>query len=506
MRSLFNIWVFFLGLSPIISQVGYSKVYDLDEPLVMFFNCQLTGEDTLGLYGLAYSNDTFFHQQGLLFARADTNGNIIDHHIFHDSSGFHYTVHPPSTSFLRLKNDNGYMLIAQKIQSGNKNVLLQLDSNCKLKNVYEYSDNGPTTYAWMLQNIIEVDNAYYLLGVKNINNKLYISVVKVNESGGGIWDKLYGEQNLLENYAGAYCIDNNNIVIGAGMSSLLTVPSDQKTSFSRIFTVDSMGVVKWVWDSEPSTEETGPKGLYRDKDGYWYYNTLRWKYDKKTEVNYTQPKFIKRDSNFNLVFEKPVGEYKGYYNEFFSSILTNNGEWIAAGATVTGPKTLSGWLYRLNTNGDSLWSRVDTAQASGPIAGENFLYSAIELPSGSIIACGYSESLGQTSPMGWLIKVDYNGCIDTLDCSLLSSHHTPVGNNNEPVLYPNPTRSIVHIKSVDNQTRWNKIEVFNVLGQPVFDLSPPYENKINLSYLPKGLYFFHFTKSNNTIVKTILKI
>lgn len=77
-------------------------------------------------------------------------------------------------------------------------------------------------------------------------------------------------------------------------------------------------------------------------------------------------------------------------------------------------KTPAGRTYRLSSAGDSLWSRMDTRASIGADICRKLLEPASELPSGSIVACGYSQRFDETTFWGWLIKVDQNGGIDTL--------------------------------------------------------------------------------------------
>ena len=65
-------------------------------------------------------------------------------------------------------------------------------------------------------------------------------------------------------------------------------------------------------------------------------------------------------------------------------------------------------------------------------------------------------------------------------------------------LYPNPTHGEVHIMKVDVA----KVQVYNTMGQLVKTFGEG--NDINLSGLPKGLYFLLVTdKSGDTVVAKI---
>ena len=71
---------------------------------------------------------------------------------------------------------------------------------------------------------------------------------------------------------------------------------------------------------------------------------------------------------------------------------------------------------------------------------------------------------------------------------------------NSFVIYPNPTNSILNIKSNNQQLQNATIEIKNTLGQLVyFDVYAP---QINISDLPSGLYFI---TSNNKETKRTIK-
>ncbi|MBK8922145.1 MAG: hypothetical protein IPM81_11665 [Saprospirales bacterium] len=161
----------------------------------------------------------------------------------------------------------------------------------------------------------------------------------------------------------------------------------------KIFAIDSLGNVKWSWEGPFSMEENLVTGLHRSANNFWYYNTYNFEYRVAEQAYYWQPKFVKRDSNFNLVWSRPVGEFQSFFNGFNYSFPTQNGEWMAVGNTLSGPKTLSGWMYRMSTGGDSLWSRLDTAQASGAIACE----TTCTAPSN----CRAAASSPAATPIAW---------------------------------------------------------------------------------------------------------
>ncbi|MBK8922146.1 MAG: hypothetical protein IPM81_11670 [Saprospirales bacterium] len=186
-RLMFYAIVFFT--TQIFCQEGFNKKYDLDESLAIFLNCTWAGGDTLALYGLAYSDEVNLHKQGLLFARVDTNGNVIDYHIYNDSV-LEYSTYI-TASIIKLNNNLGFALLA--VRSGN-DVLIIIDNNEVINKIYEYPNMA--YFGWSLKYIIEVNEYFYISGRQyNQSNQGDIFIMKINKEGDIIWVKPYGTSN-----------------------------------------------------------------------------------------------------------------------------------------------------------------------------------------------------------------------------------------------------------------------------------------------------------------------
>ncbi|SNR42136.1 LamG-like jellyroll fold domain-containing protein [Dokdonia pacifica] len=73
----------------------------------------------------------------------------------------------------------------------------------------------------------------------------------------------------------------------------------------------------------------------------------------------------------------------------------------------------------------------------------------------------------------------------------------------ETTMYPNPTDGIVHFDTKNNT--YDTVILFNNIGQTV--LRTAYQNTLDFSRLPKGIYYIHFIKNNIQleIKKVIIK-
>jgi len=153
-------------------------------------------------------------------------------------------------------------------------------------------------------------------------------------------------------------------------------------------------------------------------------------------------------------------------------------------------------MVKVSPQGDSLWGRIDTAYWNSEYGSYNELRSAIELPSGSIIACGETRTLDTLLGLkswGWLLKVDKNGCLTMLDCATSGTAPVPslVSGLN---VFPNPARDAVTFTYVlPEGTSSTALRVFDVNGRAVFqkDGLPSagvyvWETLSN----PSGIYFY----------------
>jgi hypothetical protein len=97
MRWLVAFAVTLIGL-PAYSQTGFNHSYDFGELAAGFGSLEMSG-DTVVVYGAALEEGhTAF---GMLFAKMDTFGNLIDFHIYNDSLGDDFSAVFPSSFISR---------------------------------------------------------------------------------------------------------------------------------------------------------------------------------------------------------------------------------------------------------------------------------------------------------------------------------------------------------------------------------------------------------------------
>lgn len=305
----------------------------------------------------------------------------------------------------------------------------------------------------------------------------------------------------------------NEYVI-SGSTVKKNVPLNYTNNTSKIFAIDSLGNLKWEWQTQPSLDEMGAGPIFHTNDNKWVYHSARGWYNATYNEISKQPKMVVRDEQFNLIKQDTFGVADSPVTAFLNVIPLQNGGWMAMGTKPANYATqpfstefnaLSGWMYKIDSNVNKVWSRIDTAFWSTQTGSANYLYDAVELPSGSIIACGYSRTY-EPAPKdwGWLIKVSADGCVDTLSCAVLPTSSPAASTYDALRLFPNPTAAVLNIDD-DQEAPWERIEVLNLAGQVLLQKRHTTENRLDLSTLEDGLYIVRLTRAGNTVARKVVK-
>ena len=224
---------------------------------------------------------------------------------------------------------------------------------------------------------------------------------------------------------------------------------------------------------------------------------------------YTQPLLIRRDTNFNLVSSDTFGELSPYPHNFSHIQLLDNNDVLTVGtipqkypiAPITDEiNSLSGWINKFGDSGEIVWTFIDTAFWSSISGSNNMLYDAIELTSGSIVACGYNRTLEPLpKDWGWLIKINSNGCIDTLNCEFVSTISPEIF---DVEVFPNPARNFVIFNTMNPSQYLKSIAIYNFNGVLVenFDLNnSSNSSQWNCNSAPRGTYFYRLLSSTGLV-------
>ena len=244
-------------------------------------------------------------------------------------------------------------------------------------------------------------------------------------------------------------------------------------------------------------------GLNRMQDG-WLYGTSsfillnQYEWGKKAKVVRTG------EDIDDIIWEREIGTTTLKFNTVVDLKPTPEGNWVAIGQWETPlpqppfdePNYLGGFTFKFSSDGDSLWSRLDTAFWHPVCGSENHLGGVAVLPSGSVIAAGYANTNCYPPTVrswGWVLKISKDGCIDTLLCSGI----TPVEEVQPAVelrVWPNPASTYVDFffqnPSDDGRKR---LIIMDMTGRTVraFDVPEDVSSiRWDTGTNPSGIYYY----------------
>ena len=469
---------------------GFSNLYLYKGERATNFSDVVYSGDTLVAYGISYTSDTSPYT-GIDLVLFDTLGNHIGD----------YTQPPLSNELMLQWFDNDLI----KLQSGGyactgilfttqRAYLVQFNSDGSLFASYIYEVEN--IYTIFPQRLLEMSSGGFLLGGFVQQQEDYagdIFLKRIDAAGNEVWSRTYGGPIHNELIQSALPIDQNLVAIGGSKSSSFSTPIGSSWTKSWIFAVDKLGLIKWEWES-PLNQEGGVVGLHQTEDKGWIYMTSTHQIlNPETTANHI--KVVRRDSSFNLVWERILSPLGPPTNRKSGFGPTPDGNWVAVGtwAYKTGPgeydREFYNCVYKLNNQGDTLWG----VRLKAPLGYEGIAYPGgiTVLPSGSVVwALRYDryEPLPGLSH-GWLIKVDNEGCVDTL-CALSDVNTLPEINKEAFQVFPNPAQQAVNFVLDTSFPSPVQIKVWDISGNLVWTQEFLSKTIWNVADVPTGFYFY----------------
>jgi len=480
-------------------QAGFNKYFDFGGLSTGIVN-MMVDNDTIVVYGLSLSPPPQY-QWGILFAKLDSFGNVLTSNIVYDTAGGHF-ADIKNADIKKLSNGSGYVLVGS-LYSRDAGFLMQFDKEGNLKSYWEYPDID--VRALWCHEVIEIADGFMIFGSKQkIDYFVDAFVLKTDKEGHKLWEKPYELQGFEHVLVSAIQKDTNTFVIGSVRGKKYPVVGTK----SRIWAIDSTGKVLWEWETTNFTEENGPAGLNTTSDSGWLYFTREF---FNTSVDWTvKTKIVKRNSNFELEWQRyvsPEAYQGGNYAIDIKPAGDNNyialGTWGVDGVE----EYIGGSLYKISATGDSLWSRLDTALFDHYGYDLNEYSGVGVLSSGSIVAFGHAiqDFPGIGGLYAWLVKVDADGCIDTLLCSTSSAGEAPkepeTAHQGYCHAFPNPAKDYVTFSWGAALGEKTVIEIFNTQGVRVKSITV-LDNigQVEWRADAPGLYFYRFVTTGSRTV------
>jgi hypothetical protein len=235
-------------------------------------------------------------------------------------------------------------------------------------------------------------------------------------------------------------------------------------------------------------------------DGNWLYTTAEFvPMPGQIDDFGMRPKIVCRNSNFNLVWERYFSNNPVSFNYSIDLQSTRDGNYIVTGRSAFEAFVGGSFVYKFAPNGEPIWRYLNHCEPLEDC--DQVLGGLTELPGGSVVAAGYVENFAEGKVYGLLIKLDKNGCIDTLCSSTTETYEVDMASKIK--VYPNPTSDILNISNPIGE----KVEIFDIFGKLVRTIPVQNETQsINIHDLPVGAYIVRMQEKTLRVSYKIIKI
>jgi hypothetical protein len=367
------------------------------------------------------------------------------------------------------------------------------------------------------------DSCFILCGYSDLGIGGYSALlVKINSEGDIIWQKGYGgvaedgAKDVIQTYDGGYAVTGYTMSYGQATFTGYFIKTDsngdtlwtktyEKSSFynslgSLIQLADSGYIISGVTENPDDdiylirsdkkgdtiwtktiggTGDDGARFVQPTSDGGFLLCGGTTSYGAGGRDVY----IVKINSNGQVLWSKTIG---GPNDDSGGGIPTSDGGYAIWGTTNSfGVGGYDGYLLKLNSNCDTLWTRTFGSDWN------DFGNSIQETSDGGFILCGWSNNWDFSGSIekAYLIKTDANGHVVGIDENSFSI-------KNLITAFPNPTNGIINIQIPQLFGQTKTLEVFDFVGQLQLSKTDNI-TEIDISNLTSGLYFLVLTNTDN---------
>ncbi|MFY9308643.1 MAG: T9SS type A sorting domain-containing protein [Bacteroidia bacterium] len=330
------------------------------------------------------------------------------------------------------------------------------------------------------------DGNYILVGYSNSatypDYQAYL--IKINPAGNIIWNKYYGGSNMEIGNSVKQCPDGGYIMFGQ------TFSYGNGNGDAYLVKTNALGDTVWT-KTYGGTQ--GDEGIcvVANNDGT-YVLCVR---DSSTAGNDIDVQIIKTDATGGIIWDKNYGGDKKDTDKMIEP-TTDGGYVVAAISRSFGWNLPNMWILKLNSDGDTLWTRTYGGQDN------EHCYAVRETTDGGFIAVGKTESFSSADGIMFL-KLNSQGQLGTVGIDKLYT-------DNIINIFPNPAEENITI-NFNSESPYSVLTVSNILGQIVHSekIDQPGQHiskTINLKDKESGIYFLTLeTTKQITKTRFILK-
>lgn len=463
--------------SGLIAQ-GFNRLYELGESTI-FTDIQFR-DDTLSVFGQVLDDSSGLF--GLAFIQFDTSGQVLTQHVTYDTSSTPaHLITNLRESRMEATSDGGY--VAFGLVFGQEQII-----------VLKYTSNGDLLWQRRFDHterhiqplgIMEDEGATIIVGSIQLQNFVDDAfAMNISDTGELVWFETYGLPKERERARSVRIGSDGKTYIGAFRERAAGVTN-------WIYQIDSSGQIVREFETEPDSE-----GIFRNfspnGSGFTYLAdiiTIPYPEDVRRHGQ-----VVHRNDSFDLVWMAEYGSPTDVFNGLTEVIVDQNEDVIAVGQFFEpnfGPGGRRGWVTKLSSDGQESWLVMDTALLLENGGSVSYL-SGVSIGTNETIYAvgdGIDYDLDPPQPLGWLLKITADGCVDTL-CITTS---TGGFEENDPVnVYPNPFFSHVTLE-LQVGIDISQLKIADISGRVLFTKDVINTNQqitVDLSQLPPGLLIY----------------
>ena len=337
------------------------------------------------------------------------------------------------------------------------------------------------------------DGGFALVGSVSINYGYNdIILIKIDSTGNEQWRAYVGTD--LSDWAKSIIQTSDG---GYAIGSWTRIPWEVVTADPVVFKTDSLGVLEWTINlGGPFMDDKAV--LCNTPDSCIMVLTAIADSMYTPEYGYARTELVKVNLQGDTLWTKKCITSQNI--NFVSSIAcTQNNDYITCGTSkVSAYLPRVGWLFRFNSNGDSLWYRNYYYYPEDTTYGRNYLYDVSFSNDNGFVATGQASTIypPNNERKIWVLKVDSVGC-EIADCWVgIGDKETGRPGDGETgrdlEIWPNPASQVLSVKStVLSSGRDFNLFVYDVFGREVAEIKVPDRQdqvQINVKSYPPGVY------------------
>lgn len=331
------------------------------------------------------------------------------------------------------------------------------------------------------------DEGFILAGVTKSNDGDVIGhhggedfwVVKLNDLGDIEWQKCLGGSKDETAMDVKPTPDNGFIVLGYTSSSDGDVSNNHGGNDIWIVKLDGIGNIEWEHSLGGSKDDLASSVLLNGNGGYV---VAGFSYSNDDDVSNNQGEadiwVVELDSSGKIVWESSFG---GSLTEGANQVGKNESGYIIVGSTFSNDGDifqnhgeLDYWIIQLDATGEIIWQKTLGGSDSEEAFGLQYTDNE-EVVIGGWTKSSDGDVSGQHGNFDiWVVKLGNSSSIE---------NKAPL-----PVkLYPNPCQDFITI-SLNVDLSNSSIKLIDQFGRKILQQPILFDNKINVSYLPPGIY------------------